>query len=118
LPEGPRAGFLLNVTNDGWFGHTIGPYQHFHQARVRSVEEGLPLVRAANTGLSAVIDPFGRLVVATRLGEVRTVEARLPIAAETTFYAEWRSAVLILTLGVSLLISVSTFIGRPAFAYN
>jgi apolipoprotein N-acyltransferase len=118
LPEGSRAGFLLNVTNDGWFGHTFGPYQHFHQARVRSVEEGLPLVRAANTGISAVIDPFGRIVTATRLGEATMVESRLPIAGHPTFYAEWRGAVLILMLGVTLLVSVSAFIRRPALAYN
>ena len=48
-----RPGLLVNVTNDGWFGNTTGPRQHFHQARVRAVEEGLPLIRAANNGISA-----------------------------------------------------------------
>ena len=50
----------INVTNDGWFGNTTGPYQHFHQSRVRAVEEGAPLIRAANNGISAVVDPYGR----------------------------------------------------------
>ncbi len=57
-----RAEALLNVTNDGWFGATPGPYQHFQQARIRAVENGLPLIRAANTGISAVVDPSGDLV--------------------------------------------------------
>ncbi len=57
-----KAGALLNVTNDGWFGATPGPYQHFQQARIRAVENGRPLIRAANTGISAVVDPFGRLI--------------------------------------------------------
>ncbi|RWX76842.1 apolipoprotein N-acyltransferase [Neorhizobium lilium] len=56
-----RAKALLNVTNDGWFGATPGPYQHFQQARLRAVETGLPLIRAANTGISASVDPFGRI---------------------------------------------------------
>jgi apolipoprotein N-acyltransferase len=56
-----KATALLNVTNDGWFGATPGPYQHFLQARLRAVETGLPLIRAANTGISAIVDPFGRI---------------------------------------------------------
>jgi apolipoprotein N-acyltransferase len=61
-PEIERANAILNVTNDAWFGETPGPYQHFQQARIRAVETGLPLIRAANSGVSAIIDPLGRIV--------------------------------------------------------
>jgi apolipoprotein N-acyltransferase len=82
--ERPRA--LLNVTNDGWFGNSIGPRQHLHQARVRAVESGLPLIRAANNGISAIIDPYGRTIAQLDLNIRGSVDARLPGAIAPPFY--------------------------------
>ena len=77
-----RPKWLLNLTNDGWFGHTSGPYQHFTQARMRSVEEGLPLIRSANTGISAVVDPYGRILASLKLGEKGVLDSGLPAHLE------------------------------------
>jgi len=87
LPKGPRPGWIVNVTNDGWFGISTGPYQHFHQARVQAIEEGLPLVRAANTGISAVIDPLGRIVNSLALGSEGVIDAPLPKPVAPPIYA-------------------------------
>ena len=94
LPDGPRPDLILNVTNDAWFGLTPGPYQHFAQARLRAVEEGLPLVRAANTGISAVVDPYGRVVASLPLGTEGVLDAALPRSLSRTVYGQNRRFVL------------------------
>ena len=82
-----RPGWIVNVTNDGWFGISTGPYQHLQQARLRAIEQGLPLVRAANTGISAVIDPLGRIVARLGLGLEGILDSPLPAAIPPTPYA-------------------------------
>ena len=104
VPSGERPGWLVNVTNDGWFGISSGPYQHFQQARVLAIAEGLPLVRAANTGISAVIDPVGRIINSLPLGVEGVLDARLPTAIEPTIYLSYGNYALILVLGLSLII--------------
>lgn len=82
-----RAAFLLQITNDAWFGQYVGPYQHLAQAQMRAVEQGLPMVRAANTGVSAMIDPWGRITDSLPLGEAGYVDAPLPAPLPITLYA-------------------------------
>lgn len=86
-PRANRPDWLVNVTNDAWYGRTAGPYQHFEITRVRAIEEGLPLARAANTGISALIDPLGRIVAQRKLGETGTADGILPRPLPPTLYA-------------------------------
>jgi apolipoprotein N-acyltransferase len=89
--ERPRL--LINVTNDGWFGNTTGPRQHLHQTRVRAVEEGLPIVRAANNGISAVIDPNGRILAQLDLNVRGSLDAALPGIHAAPIYARFGDSV-------------------------
>lgn len=98
-----RPDWILNATNDGWFGITSGPYQHFGMAQLRAVEEGLPVIRVANTGISASIDPYGRVVKSIGLGEKGVVDTGLPkkISGKTLFSVIGNFSVLLL---ISLLL--------------
>ena len=87
LDPADRPDWLLNLTNDGWFGRSSGPYQHFASARFRAVEEGLPLARAANTGISGMVDAFGRVTAATSLGTEVALDVLLPAPLAPTLFA-------------------------------
>ncbi|MGE0701944.1 MAG: apolipoprotein N-acyltransferase [Hyphomicrobiaceae bacterium] len=93
VSPGERPAALLNLTNDGWFGNTTGPRQHLHQTRVRAVEEGLPVIRSANNGISAVIDARGRIVASLGLDVIGTADASLPGVAPAPLYAQFGDAV-------------------------
>jgi apolipoprotein N-acyltransferase len=89
VEKSARPDWLLNITNDAWFGSSAGPYQHFHQARVRAVEQGLPLVRAANTGISAMVDAYGRILAEIGLGEKGAIDSELPKVGQQTLFAKY-----------------------------
>ncbi|MBM3517723.1 MAG: apolipoprotein N-acyltransferase [Alphaproteobacteria bacterium] len=93
VAKGQRPAWLLNVTNDAWFSNSAGPYQHFAAARVRAIEQGLPLVRAANTGISAIVDPYGRIIGSLPLGHAGVLDGPLPRpTASPTPYARFGDA--------------------------
>lgn len=105
-----RPAWLLNITNDGWYGISTGPHQHLAQARFRAVEEGLPLVRVANTGISAATDAYGRVVAEIPLGTSGVVDVELPAAlAEPPPYARFGDGVL---LGILILAALPLGVAR------
>ncbi len=94
-----RPAWIFNVTNDAWYGRSSGPYQHFAIARTRAIEEGLPLVRVANNGISGVIDPAGRVVARTGLDSVGYADVALPAAVSPSLYAaagDWIFAAMLM----------------------
>ena len=100
-----RPDYLLQITNDAWFGGFSGPFQHLVQARFRAIEQGLPMVRAANTGVSAIINPQGQILASLDLNTDGYVDARLPLAAAPTPYSKYGDvpiAVILLLLAAML----------------
>lgn len=104
---GPRAGLIVNVTNDGWFGNSTGPRQHFHQTRVRAVEQALPVLRAANNGISGIIDSQGRVLASLGMDERGVIDGQLPVAGPPPLYAQYGDKIFLVTI-----------LGFAAFAYR
>ncbi|MCE8007547.1 apolipoprotein N-acyltransferase [Aestuariivita sp.] len=104
--SGDRADVLIQITNDAWFGDRSGPYQHLAQARMRAIEQGLPMIRVANTGISAMIDPYGRLISSIPLGEAGYVDAALPRPLSPSLYARTGDLPV---LAILILVSLSLF---------
>ncbi|WJR82001.1 apolipoprotein N-acyltransferase [Bradyrhizobium sp. NP1] len=100
--QGERPGWIVNLTNDGWFGISTGPYQHLAQARLRAIEQGLPVVRAANTGISAVLDPVGRIVARLGLGVEGVLDSTLPTTIAPTLYARFGDIPAAIMVGAAL----------------
>ncbi|MEM1040273.1 MAG: apolipoprotein N-acyltransferase [Pseudomonadota bacterium] len=101
-----RPSWIVNVTNDAWFGATAGPYQHAHQAQIRAVETGLPVVRAANSGISMVVDGAGRVRNQLGLGLRGVVDSELPGALPLPVFSRLGNAPFMALLGLLFLIVV------------
>jgi apolipoprotein N-acyltransferase len=106
VEAGDRPQWLLNITNDAWFGTSTGPYQHFVSARLRSVEEGLPLVRVANTGISGLVDRYGRVLTEIPLAESGVRDVALPAAlGEPPLYARFGDWLTLAQLLIAFLLA-------------
>ena len=96
-----RPDWIMQVTNDAWFGDSAMPYQHLDQTRLRAIEQGLPVARAANTGVSAMIDPYGRILDSYPLNEAGIIDGVLPAPLAETVYSRtgnWPTIVLLVIL--------------------
>jgi apolipoprotein N-acyltransferase len=108
--NGAQPLWLLDIANDAQFGRSSGRYQHFQMARVRAVEQGLPLVHAANTGISAVVDPLGRITAQLRLDETGVLDAALPAAlSAATLYGRFGER---LVLTIAVIVAAASIVAR------
>jgi len=101
-----RPAWIVNVSNDAWFGRTSGPWQHLNIASYRAIEEGLPMVRATPTGISAVIDAYGRIAPGQELGQgaLGVIDAQLPPSLAPTPFSHWGDTIFWLTMTLSAVI--------------
>ncbi|WEK51109.1 MAG: apolipoprotein N-acyltransferase [Candidatus Kaistia colombiensis] len=100
-----RPGWMVNVTNDGWFGDTPGPWQHLHQATIRAVEEGIPVARSANSGVSAIVDPYGNLVAHLGVSQTGVLDGALPVAIRPTIYSKYRDSLYFALIILALVVA-------------
>lgn len=112
-PHEQRPSVLINLTSDAWFGFSPGPHQHFAQARLRSIEEGLPMVRSANAGISAVIDSYGRIIASLPLGQENAFTAPLPLPLPPTVFAKLGYIPAMLGILLGLLAGYWSRFARP-----
>ena len=110
----PRPRYFLNITNDGWFGVTTGPWQHLAQARLRTIEEGLPMARGAATGISAFIDPYGRITASLTLGNAGILDGSLSAALPPTLYARAGDWIFLAIVTIATLFSLAMRLVRSA----
>jgi apolipoprotein N-acyltransferase len=114
--SGPRPGWLVNITDDSWFGPWAGPLQHLLTAQMRAIEEGLPIARAANTGISAMIDPLGRARAQLSLNKMGVVDSPLPQALAPPLYARFGDLIFLIFLAIAIL--TVSFLGRSRNSRN
>ena len=101
--------WLLNITNDAWFGKSSGPYQHFANVRMRSIEHGLPAIRVANSGITAVIDGYGRVINKIDINKTGTIDTGLPQKLAPTLFNYFRHS-LFFALSIILILATLRFV--------
>ena len=104
-PSVKNADFILQITNDAWFGRSIGPQQHLAQLRIRSIEYGLPVIRVANTGISAIIDANGIVLKNLPVNKSGYLDAFIPSRKQSTIYGEYGNLIFLSLILMSLLVA-------------
>src|SRR4029078_5755390 len=103
---------LTTITKDAWYGQSSAPFQHFEMAAMPAIEQGRYLIRSANTGISGIVDPYGRVLARTRLFETTTLTGDVRFLQERTVYARIGDGVAQLAVFVTLTAVGAALIGR------
>ena len=120
LVSNKKSNIIINVTNDAWYGKSSGPYQHLHIARMRSIENGIPMIRVANNGITAIIDPIGRIIKKLDLNTIDYIDENIPnkLGFETIYSQFGSISILISILLVAILQHIINFFLRITNFYK